>query len=60
MVPNKKSQHQRNELDTKPVHRGPRPVYKNTEISGAKSLVFWEKIFLGDGRGCFSDLKIVT
>ena len=47
-----KSQHQQNELDTKPVHRVPWLVYKNSKRSSTKSLVFREKIkicFLGDG-----------
>ena len=57
-----KSQHQRNKLDTKPVHRVPWPVYKNSKTSGANSLVFSErikKLFLGDEQGYFSVLKIV-
>ena len=39
-----KIQHQRNKLDTKPVHRVPQPVYKNSKTNGTKSLVFRKKI----------------
>ena len=41
-----KIQHQQNEPDTKPVHRVPQPVYKNSKMSGTKFLVMGGAIFL--------------